>query len=814
MKIGFDVDGTLTDMNYFLRKNAIPYFNRMGIQCKNIEASAIEEMFEVDSEKASKFWKKYFIKYCMTCKFREGTKNEIDKIKASGDEVHIVTSRYASCKNNYLGKLSRYLLKASFKKESISVNSFTFTDDDDLTDKLNACIANHFDIVVEDNPNHIKLISEKMNIPVIVMDAPNNRGIDNENIFRITSISELQSTVEKIKKVLDNKAELELEQFDSRPKIGLPSKDKPWEREYIKLGIRKYVVAPETNKFNLWRMKNKWYPDSIAYKYCYGKIFKNSEYEKLVYNVVASLVKLGVKEGMIITIVAANLVEYKLIDEACNLLGVTLNVLHPYTKYQELDKRLKNLDSNNNSNIIFILDSTFSSSKDYEKLKNSMDKIIILNPKDNMTVKGMIEYLIDEHKSKSALKKKRSSSKKSKIKYDSQVISFKNFVRLGKDITDVSQYFSPINLDRPTKILYTGGTTSNKPKGIILTDRNYVSMITGYEKLANFNRDEIMETVTPVFHGFGDCNCTDMPKVFGVTVELFPKFNGYTFIRKLLKSKTRINIMCTPTLFKGLASNKRFDLVRNLNYGYLCTGGALLTNSSKQELQEAYNHEFVVGYGATETLASTLFTFVPDDGEGYIGIPLPGVDIKIVKPGTIDEIGYDELGEICVSGPMIFKQYYNNDDDTKNALKFHEDGKIWYHTSDLGTINKKGHVFYKARIDDCVTYNGYNVYLDDIDTILEKNNLVLESLTIANSDDYHGFTTISYVVLKDSNIDLGEAEKQIYGYLGSSSLPYYSIPKRIVFVPEIQKSIYGKKSRALMKKNLDEEKGGKKYVKE
>lgn len=814
MKIGFDVDGTLTDMNSFLRKTAIPYFSKRGLECKNIDASTVEEMFEITSDEANKFWKKYFIKYCTTCAFREGTKSELEKIKLSGDEVHVVTSRYASCKDNALGKLSRYLLKRSFKKESIDIDSFTFTDDEDLSDKLNAFIANHFDVAVEDNPNHIKLLSEKMDIPVIVMDAPNNRGIDNKNIFRITNISELQSTIKKIKRIMDDKVNSELKEFDSKPKVGVPSKDRPWEREYIKLGIRKYVIAPETNKFNLWKMKNKWYPDGIAYKYCYGKAFKNSEYEKLVYSIAASLVKMGVKEGMIITIVTANLVEYKLVDEACNLLGVTLNVLHPYTKYQELDKRLKNLDGSNNSNIIFILDSTFSSSKDYEKLKSSMDKIIILNPKDNMTVKGMIEYLIDEHKSKSTSKKGHSSSRRSKIKYDNQIISFKDFISLGKGITDVSQYFAPINLDRPTKILYTGGTTSNKPKGVVLTDRNYVSMITGYEKLANFNRDEVMETVTPVFHGFGDCNCTDMPKVFGVTVELFPKFNGYTFIRKLLKSKTRINIMCTPTLFKGLASNKKFKLVRNLDYGYLCTGGALLTNSNKQELQDAYNHEFVVGYGATETLASTLFTFVPDTAEGYIGIPLPGVNIKIVKPGTNEEVGYNELGEICVSGPMIFKQYYNNEEATKKALRLHEDGQVWYHTSDLGTINESGHVFYKTRLDDCVTYNGYNVYLDDIDTILEKSDLISESLTISGTDNYHGSYVISYVVLKDLSINLEEAEKRIYGYLGESSLPYYSVPKRIVFVPEIPKSVYGKKSRAIMKQKISEEEDGKKYVKE
>lgn len=802
MKIAIDVDVTLTDMNSFIKNKGEKFFSKKGKKILNSDATTVELMFDATEKESKEFWNKYYLDYCLNVKFREHLKDSLKSLKESGHSLNVVTSRFWASRNDIIGKTVRSLVKRKFKQNSIVMDSYTFTDDDIESDKLNACIANHFDVVVEDNPKHIEQISNTMGIPVIVVDTPENKNINANNIFRINSLDELPSAIKKVEKFYEDRKNEQLKEYENKPKTGMPSIDRPWEREYIELGIRKYILQPNCNKFSFWKMRNKWYPNDIAYSYCYGKKFTNAEYEKLVYECAKSIASLGVKQGSIITIVTANLVEYKIIDEACNILGITLNVMHPFTKYDELKKRMNNIEVEKNSKVLFILDSAYEELQSKGDIKEFANKIVILNPKDNMTLKGMVEYIIDEKKLKSKVKVKVPSkhSEKAKIVYSDNILKFKDFLSLGKNIGDLESYVAEFDINRPTKILYTGGTTSDKPKGVVLTDKNYLAMILGYEQLANFNRREVMNTVTPVFHGFGDCNCTDMPKAFGVEVQLSPKFNSYNFIRniKKYKDKTRINIMCTPTLFNALSKNETFRLIRDCDYGYLCTGGALLTNENKEQFEKAFKHLFTVGYGATETLASSLFTFMYDEKEGYIGIPLLGVIVKIVKPGTEEEVGYNTEGEICISGDIVFTEYYNNSEDTAKALKKHSDGKIWYHSSDLGEINEKGHVFYKTRLDDCVTYNGYNVYLDDIDTILERNNIVEESLTISIDDKEHGNIPISCVKLsKDLNNE--KVIEILLSSLKESSLPAYSIPKKIIVVDDIPKSVYGKKSRYILK---------------
>lgn len=807
MKIALDVDVTLTDMTAFIKSRGEKFFSKRNKSIILPEATTVELMYGAKADESKTFWRKYFIDYCLNAKFRPSIKSSLEHLKEDGNELHIVTSRFWATRSDGIGKMVRSALIKKFKQNHIDLDSYTFTDDDIEDDKLNACIANHFDTIVEDNPNHIRSIAENMGIPVIVMTTPENAHLDIENIYRITDLSELPEAVKKVQDFYDNRKAEQLKEYESKPKTGMPSIDKPWEKEYIELGIRKYLSLPNCNKFEFWKMRNKWYPDDIAYSYCYGKNFTNAEYEKLVCMCAKSLSALGVKTGSIVTIIAANLVEYKIVDEACNLLGITLNVMHPFTKFDELQKRMENIDSEKNARVMFVLNSAYEALQAKGNLKNFADKIIILNPQDNMTLKGLIEYITDEKKVK---KNKPASAKESKqkIKYDTDILKFKTFLSLGKNYGTLKA--AAPDLDRPTKILYTGGTTSNKPKGVVLTDRNYLSMIVGYEKLARFNRGEVMNTVTPVFHGFGDCNCTDMSKAFGVTVDLSPAFNSYNFIRNVrkYKGKRRINIMCTPILFTAMSKNEQFYTVKDCDFGYLCTGGALLTNENKGLLEKSFEHEFTVGYGATETLASSLFTFMPDEQEGYIGIPLPGADVKIVKPGTEEEVSYNTLGEICISGSSLFSGYYNNPAATEAVLKKHSDGKVWYHSGDLGEINEKGHVFYKTRLDDCITYNGYNVYLDDIDTLLEKNDLVEEALTISFDDLEHGQIPVSCVKLSNAH-KAEEVSESLLAYLKESSLPFYSIPKRIIVVDDIPKSVYGKKSRHILKQIiLTTEKGG------
>ena len=96
------------------------------------------------------------------------------------------------------------------------------------------------------------------------------------------------------------------------------------------------------------------------------------------------------------------------------------------------------------------------------------------------------------------------------------------------------------------------------------------------------------------------------------------------------------------------------------------------------------------GYGMTESVAATSYTFDGTNEPGSIGIPMVGNTFCICKPNTVEELPLGEEGEICVYGPTIMMGYYKNPEETALVLKKHEDGRTWLHTGDAGYISLNG----------------------------------------------------------------------------------------------------------------------------
>ena len=128
-----------------------------------------------------------------------------------------------------------------------------------------------------------------------------------------------------------------------------------------------------------------------------------------------------------------------------------------------------------------------------------------------------------------------------------------------------------------------------------------------------------------------------------------------------------------PTLFEALTTNERMKDVNLSHIKFVVSGGDTLSKSRITKINDflhdhGANANLLQGYGMTESVAAVALDQQVASRPGTIGIPVPGTYIKIVKPGTDEELGIDEDGELCICGPTVMLGYYNNEKETTLLL--------------------------------------------------------------------------------------------------------------------------------------------------
>lgn len=184
MRIVFDLDGTLTDFNSFIDKNAIPYFmNKYGLKVINENGLEIEEIFEINSQLSKRFWfSPYFLKFSLFGDLRKGVSKCIKKLLKEGHTVEIHSSRAETSKGNLVGRFARICTLLQLAFNGISLNSVRcyFYENDDK--KLEHLIEIKPDFIFDDKPIMVEAF-DRCSIKCICVSGRHNKQItENENI--------------------------------------------------------------------------------------------------------------------------------------------------------------------------------------------------------------------------------------------------------------------------------------------------------------------------------------------------------------------------------------------------------------------------------------------------------------------------------------------------------------------------------------------------------------------------------------------------------------------------------------------------------
>jgi long-chain acyl-CoA synthetase len=177
--------------------------------------------------------------------------------------------------------------------------------------------------------------------------------------------------------------------------------------------------------------------------------------------------------------------------------------------------------------------------------------------------------------------------------------------------------------------------------------------------------------------------------------------------------------------------------------------------------------------------------------EGSIGLPFPDTYIKIVKPGTDEELPYGEEGEILLAGPTVMKEYMNNPEETAETLRRHADGLTWVYTGDLGTMDEQGFIYFRGRAKRMIVTSGYNVYPGQLENILDAHPLVQMSCVIGVPDPIKIKKVKAFVKLCAGVSPDAETKQKLMDYC-RKNIARYALPYDIEFRDDMPKTLVGK----------------------
>ena len=304
-----------------------------------------------------------------------------------------------------------------------------------------------------------------------------------------------------------------------------------------------------------------------------------------------------------------------------------------------------------------------------------------------------------------------------------------------------------------------------------------------------------MLSIMPVFHGFGLGVCIHSMLTSGGRIILVPRFTPKSYAKDLVKHRCNF-IAGVPTLYEALLRLPNMGSADLSCLKGVFSGGDSLSIQLKKKLDQFLldhnaNIQVREGYGTTETVTACCLTPSHKHKEGSIGIPFPDTYIKIVAPGTSQELPYGEEGEILLSGPTVMKEYMHHPEETAQTLQTHEDGLTWVYTGDLGTMDSEGFVYFKGRAKRMIVSSGYNIYPAQLENILDTHPLVQMSCVIGVPDPYKMQKVKAFVKLVPEAAP-SEATKAVLMEYCRKNIAKYSLPYDISFKDDMPKTLVGK----------------------
>lgn len=345
------------------------------------------------------------------------------------------------------------------------------------------------------------------------------------------------------------------------------------------------------------------------------------------------------------------------------------------------------------------------------------------------------------------------------------------------------------NEDDTAVILYTSGTTGN-PKGVLLTHKN---LTINAENSAKHNELERGTTlgVLPLAHVYG-LTISNICLLVGSSIVIFSSFDTEAIFKAIEQYEVK-TFSAVPAMIHALVSYPGADQFNTSSLESVSSGSAPLPVALLHAFEKKFGSKVYEGYGLSE--AAPIVTAHKDGIEikpGSVGIPIPGVEVKIVNADGVEVAG-GEVGELCVRGENVTPGYYQNVEESRRVLI-----DSWLHTGDMARMDDDGYVYIVDRKKDLIIRGGFNVYPRDVEEILNAHETVSEVAVVGIPDEKMGEEMVACVVVKPGAI---VSEEELIRY-SQEYLAKNKTPRRIVFLESLPRNGVGKILKTHLRKTV------------
>ena len=327
--------------------------------------------------------------------------------------------------------------------------------------------------------------------------------------------------------------------------------------------------------------------------------------------------------------------------------------------------------------------------------------------------------------------------------------------------------------------LYTSGTTG-RSKGAMLTHGNLTSNAEALRDLWQFTAQDVLIHALPIFHTHGLFVALNVTFLAGGAVALHRGFNPEKILANFATATTMMGV---PTFYTRLLGQSGLTPEAARHMRLFISGSAPMLTDTHAQWKAATGQQILERYGMTETCMNTSNPYVGARKAGTVGLPLPGVEVRLVD-GAGQTCAQGEVGGIEVRGPNLFKGYWNMPEKTAEDMR----PEGWFATGDLGQMDEDGYFTIVGRSKDLIIGGGYNIYPKEIEVLIDAVQGVVESAAFGVPHPDFG-ESVAVAVVRAEGSDL--TAEQILAQIGPE-LARFKHPHHIRFVTALPRNTMGK----------------------